>query len=342
MSKIVFDDDYIKNLEMEVNKLADETERNLQEKMALFNKYTEESDKLWGKFKPEVSDAEVDEILERMEKEVKEQKSKLGEQRDKYPQDKLGRLNTDSRTSDISEVMPKRFDDAKSLITDSIRTQKELIIYDAKLSNDPKEKEQLTGVVAKLSKISQIVDEMPSIPKDHQPKVLNIIAGGLERIYDGIKGVASSIIKGLGSVLTNSIKMISESFSKKQLEVIDNPAKKTEQPSDKLKQNREAIKKQYEALVDLKGITGQVKEKFLKDHFAQIDEIITPQELLKEAKKVGDFTMQVVGAKMKERKEQRQRLERLQKPQKVTNNKITPSSTPANKERGNQRGISSR
>nr|WP_253308334.1 hypothetical protein [Rickettsia endosymbiont of Ceutorhynchus assimilis] len=287
----IFNARSLQELEARVAKLTERSEKDLQNEMNNFDQFNARLDKLWGK--DSHSDDEVDKLLAQIQSEVKlEAKSKeLGNRQDQALRDRLNRLKADSpirqKTSatDLSYITHNpsnetnkktpvgfSFDDTKSIITANLDVQTGIADAFAHQYNDVQEKKSLTNLASKLEEMSNIIANISPIPQEYEAKVSNIITNGLQKIYEGIKEIVSpaiDIIKEIGSIFINSIKSIFK-----------------ESPEKQMVTTKANLKGLYKTYAELKGVDNKVKEKFLKNHYEQIDRLQSSKELLAETAKI--------------------------------------------------------
>ncbi|AIL64663.1 hypothetical protein NOVO_01320 [Rickettsiales bacterium Ac37b] len=206
------------------------------------------------------------------------------------------------------------FNDIKSLTSTNLNAQASIASEFAYRSNNTKEVQSLNNLSNTLKEMGSIIDDIPTVPKEYENTVSNIISKGLKTIYEGIKTVISpavNAIKELGNNLINAIK-----------------STLTESPEKQLQANKENLKGLYKTYVDLKDVDNKVKDKFLKNHYEQIDKLQNPKELLLETAKVTKAIMRAGGEKINNIKQQRETsLKRDRSPNNSLGN-ISPPNTP--------------
>ncbi|EER22197.1 MULTISPECIES: hypothetical protein [spotted fever group] len=273
---------------------------------------------------------EVDNLIEQMQSELKlEQKSKsLNDQKDQAIRDRLDKLREDSPITQKKTPIDLSFNDTKSIITDTIDAQADIASLYANRSTELEEKKALLHLANNLTEARDIIRDIPPISKEYEPKILDVIASGLGKIYEGIKKIASpavNIIKEIVSSLVNSIKSLPQKSSKQQI-----------------KESKIKLKKLYKTYVDLKGVKPKIKEEFLKKHYERIDQLQTPKEIFVETAKITK-SIRIAGKQKINNLKQQQIINRMKKQSPtafINNNSFTPSNTPTNKEKsskGNQR-----
>lgn len=245
---------------------------------------------------------EVDNIIEQMQSELKlEHKSKeLNNKRDQELHDRLRKLREDRSEKQTS----LSFDKTKLIVTDGINAQAEIVSRIARQTKKVEEKKSLVDLAINLSEVSNITSDISPSLKEHKNKVLDIIADSLNRIYEGIKKItvpAVNTLKKIGSVFIDSIKSLSKKSSDKQME-----------------ETKEKLKELYKTYADLKGVDGKVKEKFLKNHYDQINQLQTPEQIFLETAKI---TQSIAIAGRQKVQEQQQAINRTG---------LSPSNTPNN------------
>lgn len=276
------------------------------------------------------SDDEVDKLVEKIQSEVKlEQKSKaLNAQKDQEIRDRLDKLREDSPITQKKTHIDLSFNDTKSIITDTIDAQADIASSYANRSTELEEKKALFNLASNLTEARDIIRDTPPISKEYEPKILDVIARGLGKIYEGIKKIASpavNIIKEIGSSLVNSIKSLPQKSSKQQI-----------------KESKIKLKKLYKTYIDLKGVKPKIKEEFLKKHYEQIDQLQTPQEIFVETAKITK-SIRIAGKQKINNLKQQRIINRMKKqsPARRSNSPLVPSNTPkVNKGKplkGNQR-----
>ncbi|MCC8467576.1 MAG: hypothetical protein LN589_02510 [Rickettsia endosymbiont of Eriopis connexa] len=264
---------------------------------------------------------EVDDLIEQMQSELRlEQKSKsLNAQKDQEIRDRLDKLREDSPITRNKTSRDLSFNDTKSIITDTIDAQADIASSYANRSTDLEEKKALFNLANNLTEARDIIRDTPPISKEYEPKILDVIASGLGKIYAGIKKIASpavNIIKARGSSLVNSIKSLPQKSSKQQI-----------------KESKIKLKKLYKTYVDLKGIKPKIKEEFLKKHYEQIDQLQTPKEIFVETAKITK-SIRIAGKQKINNLKQQRIINRMKKQSPtafINNNSFTPSNTPTNK-----------
>ncbi|AAY61748.1 hypothetical protein RFEPED_1560 [Rickettsia felis str. Pedreira] len=276
------------------------------------------------------SDDEVDKLVEKIQSEVKlEQKSKaLNAQKDQEIRDRLDKLREDSPITQKKTHIDLSFNDTKSIITDTIDAHADIASSYANRSTELEEKKALFNLASNLTEARDIIRDTPPISKEYEPKILDVIARGLGKIYEGIKKIASpvvNIIKEIGSSLVNSIKSLPQKSSKQQI-----------------KESKIKLKKLYKTYIDLKGVKPKIKEEFLKKHYEQIDQLQTPKEIFVETAKITK-SIRIAGKQKINNLKQQRIINRMKKqsPARRGNSPLVPSNTPkVNKGKplkGNQR-----
>lgn len=204
--------------------------------------------------------SEADKLIEQIESEIKlENKSKELNDR---PNKQLVVKNPQNLT----------FQQTKSIIADSLDRQAKIASKALKQVNEKEAKIPLMDFTTKLYDMRDIIANTPDIPKEQEPKLLDIVANTLSKIYDGIKKIttpAINTLKKIGSILTDSIKSLSQKSFDKQMEA-----------------SKAQWKELYKSYVALKGVDTKVKKEFLKNHYSQIDQLQTPQQIFLETAKV--------------------------------------------------------
>ncbi|BBJ31860.1 hypothetical protein RAS_09690 [Rickettsia asiatica] len=315
MSKKKQDDQIIKELEERLAKLKG-TPPTLEE---LEERFAKLQDRPYVPTKK--SGNEVDDLIEQMQSELKlEQKSKnLNDQKDQAIRDRLDKLREDSPITQKKTPLDLSFNDTKSIITDTIDVQADIASLYANRSTELEEKKALLHLANNLTEARDIIKDTPPISKEYEPKILDVIASGLNKIYEGIKKITSpavNIIKEIGSSLVNAIKLLPQKSSKKQIE-----------------ESKTKLKKLYKTYVDLKGVKPKIKEEFLKKHYEQIDQLQTPQEIFVETAKITK-SIRIAGKQKINNLKQQQIINRMKKQSPtafINNNSFTPSNTPTNK-----------
>ena len=261
MSKKKQDDQIIKELEERLAKLkgTPPTLEELEERFAKLQDRPYVPTKKLGN--------EVEDLIEQMQSELKlEQKSKsLNDQKDQAIRDRLDKLREDSPITQKKTHIDLSFNDTKSIITDTIDAQANIASSYANRSTELEEKKALLNLASNLTEARDIIRDTPPISKEYEPKILDVIASGLGKIYEGIKKIASpavNIIKEIGNSFVNSIKSLPQKSSKQQI-----------------KESKIKLKKLYKTYVDLKGVKPKIKEEFLKKHYERIEQLQTPQEI---------------------------------------------------------------
>ncbi|WP_218460322.1 hypothetical protein [Rickettsia sp. TH2014] len=332
MSKKKQDDQIIKALEERLAKLkgTPPTLEELEERFAKLQDRPYTPTKKSGYDSGYESDDEVDKLVEKIQSEVKlEQKSKaLNAQKDQEIRDRLDKLREDSPITQKKTHIDLSFNDTKSIITDTIDAQADIASSYANRSTDLEEKKALFNLANNLTEARDIIRDTPPISKEYELKILDVIARGLGKIYEGIKKIASpavNIIKAIGSSLVNSIKSHPQKSSKQQI-----------------KESKIKLKKLYKTYIDLKGVKSKIKEEFLKKHYEQIDQIQTPQEIFVETAKITK-SIRIAGRQKINNLKQQRIINRMKKqsPARRGNSPLVPSNTPkVNKgkhSKGNQR-----
>lgn len=323
MSKKKQDNQIIKELEERLAKLkgTPPTLEELEERFAKLQDRPYTPTKKSGYDSGYESDDEVDKLVEKIQSEVKlEQKSKaLNAQKDQEIRDRLDKLREDSPVTRKKTSTDLSFNDTKSIITDTIDAHADIASSYANRSTDLEEKKALFNLANNLTEARDIIRDTPPISKEYEPKILDVIARGLGKIYEGIKKIASpavNIIKEIGSSLVNSIKSLPQKSSKQQI-----------------KESKIKLKKLYKTYVDLKGVKPKIKEEFLKKHYEQIDQLQTPQEIFVETAKITK-SIRIAGRQKINNLKQQRIINRMKKQSPtafMNNNSFTPSNTPTNK-----------
>ncbi|AFE54398.1 hypothetical protein RTTH1527_02665 [Rickettsia typhi str. TH1527] len=262
---------------------------------------------------------EVDNLIEQMHSELKlEQKSKnLNDQKDQVIRDRLDKLRENSSVTET--LIDFSFNDTKSIITDTISSQADIVSAYANRSTELDDKKVLLHLANNLTEARDIIMDTPSISKAYDTKIFDVIASGLGRIYEGIKTVATpavNIIKEVGNILINSIRSLSQKSSEKQIE-----------------ESKKELKKLYKSYTDLKGVDEKVKKEFLKKHYQQIDKLQTPKEIFLETAKITK-SISIAGKQKINNLKPQQVINRMQdkNPSGLLNkSSFTPSNTPTNK-----------
>lgn len=333
----IFNARSLQELEARVAKLTERSEKDLQNEMNNFDQFNARLDKLWGK--DSHSDDEVDKLLAQIQSEVKlEAKStELGNRQDQALRDRLNRLKADSpirqKTSatDLSYIAHNTsnetnektsvgfsFDDTQSIITANLDVQAGIADAFANQYNDVEEKKPLINLASKLKEMRNIIADTSPIPQEYEAKASSIITNGLQKIYGGIKGVVSpaiDIIKEIGSTFINSIKSIFK-----------------ESPEKRMVAAKANLKGLYKTYAELKGVDNKVKEKFLKNHYEQIDRLQSSKELLAETAKITKSIANAGIQKINNLKQQKIIRKIRTDPSAATNisSSLTPPSTPNN------------
>ncbi|HJD58318.1 MAG TPA: hypothetical protein LFV92_03840 [Rickettsia endosymbiont of Ceroptres masudai] len=323
MSKKKQDDQIIKELEERLAKLkgTPPSLEELEERFAKLQDRTYTPTKKSGYDSGYESDDEVDKLVEKIQSEVKlEQQSKaLNAQKDQEIRDRLDKLRDDSPVTRKKTSTDLSFNDTKSIITDTIDAHADIASSYANRSTDLEEKQALFNLANNLTEARDIIRDTPPISKEYEPKILDVIARGLGKIYEGIKKIASpavNIIKEIGSSLVHSIKSLPQKSSKQQI-----------------KESKIKLKKLYKTYVDLKGVKPKIKEEFLKKHYEQIDQLQTPQEIFVETAKITK-SIRIAGRQKINNLKQQLIINRMKKQSPtafMNNNSFTPSNTPTNK-----------
>ncbi|MCC8418296.1 MAG: hypothetical protein LN590_01480 [Rickettsia endosymbiont of Glossina mortisans submortisans] len=323
MSKKKQDDQIIKELEERLAKLkgTPPTLEELEERFAKLQDRPYTPTKKSGYDSGYESDDEVDKLVEKIQSEVKlEQKSKaLNAQKDQEIRDRLDKLREDSPVTRKKTSTDLSFNDTKSIITDTIDAHADIASSYANRSTDLEGKKALFNLANNLTEARDIIRDTPPISKEYEPKILDVIARGLGKIYEGIKKIASpavNIIKEIGSSLVNSIKSLPQKSSKQQI-----------------KESKIKLKKLYKTYIDLKGVKPKIKEEFLKKHYEQIDQLQTPQEIFVETAKITK-SIRIAGRQKINNLKQQRIINRMKKQSPtafMNNNSFTPSNTPTNK-----------
>lgn len=315
MSKKKQDDQIIKELEERLAKLkgTPPTLEELEERFAKLQDRPYVPTKKFGN--------EVEDLIEQMQSELKlEQKSKsLNDQKDQAIRDRLDKLREDSPITQKKTHIDLSFNDTKSIITDTIDAQANIASSYANRSTELEEKKALLNLASNLTEARDIIRDTPPISKEYEPKILDVIASGLGKIYEGIKKIASpavNIIKEIGNSFVNSIKSLPQKSSKQQI-----------------KESKIKLKKLYKTYVDLKGVKPKIKEEFLKKHYERIEQLQTPQEIFVETVKITK-SIRIAGKQKINNLKQQQIINRMKKQSPtafINNNSFTPSNTPTNK-----------
>ncbi|HJD55951.1 MAG TPA: hypothetical protein LFW21_04880 [Rickettsia endosymbiont of Pyrocoelia pectoralis] len=234
---------------------------------------------------------EVGKLMEQMTSELSlEQKSKnFSNQKDQVLRDRLDKLKESSPT----KTLPKL-----SIITDSIKAQRDMASRVAKQTKEPEVRRPVAELVINLDELSKITADISPKLKKQEDKVFDMIAGALTKIYEGIKKIATpavNILKKIGSTFIDSIKSLSKNSPNKGME--ESKAGFSEKSSNKqMEESKASLKDLYKSYADLKGVDEKVKKEFLKNHYAQIDNIKTPQEMFLETAKITK-SIAIAGAK---------------------------------------------
>lgn len=252
--------------------------------------------------------SEAEKLIEQIESEIKlEKKSKeLNDRPNQELGDRLKRLKEDRpKKPVINKPKNLTFRQTKSIIADSLDTQAKMASKAVKQINEKEAKIPLMDFTTKLYDMRDIIANTPDISKEQEPKLLDIIANTLSKIYDGIKKIttpAINTLKKIGNIFTDSIKSLSKKSSDKQMA-----------------ESKAQLKELYKSYVDLKGVDEKVKKEFLKNHYSQIDQLQTPQQIFLETAKV---TKSIAAAGAKKVQQHSQAINRL--------GNLQPSNTPNN------------
>lgn len=245
----------ISDLESRLRKLQDRD--NVPSLDALEAKLAKLQDKPYVPFKKPSSEA--DKLIEQIESEIKlENKSK--------------ELNDRPKKPIVKNPHNLTFQQTKSIIADSLDRQTKIASKAIKQVNEKEVKIPLMDFTTKLYDMRDIIANTPDIHKEQEPKLLDIVANTLSKIYDEIKKIttpAINTLKKIGSIFTDSIKSLSQKSSDKQME-----------------ESKAQLKGLYKSYVALKGVDAKVKKEFLKNHYSQIDQLQTPQQIFLETAKV--------------------------------------------------------
>lgn len=283
----------ISDLESRLRKLQDRD--NVPSLDALEAKLAKLQDKPYVPFKKPSSEA--DKLIEQIESEIKlENKSK--------------ELNDRPKKPIVKNPHNLTFQQTKSIIADSLDRQTKIASKAIKQVNEKEAKIPLMDFTTKLYDMRDIIANTPDIHKEQEPKLLDIVANTLSKIYDEIKKIttpAINTLKKIGSIFTDSIKSLSQKSSDKQME-----------------ESKAQLKGLYKSYVALKGVDAKVKKEFLKNHYSQIDQLQTPQQIFLETAKV---TRSIATAGAKKVQQHSQAINRLGNlhPSNTSNNRTKTS-----------------
>jgi hypothetical protein len=174
------------------------------------------------------------------------------------------------------------FNEIKPVIATSLTAQTKLAIKEAEQATNLHERDNLTKLASRLHNMREVVETMPSVPIEHDSKTANIVATGLGKIYDTVKGLASSFGKNLAKMGKALMGLVKES------------------PEKRMEKTRENLRTSYETLGDLAGLSAENKEIFTSKHFAELEKMTTPEQLLKETMKVNRAIVNVGTKKLQE------------------------------------------
>ncbi|MGI4752437.1 MAG: hypothetical protein ACRYE8_01745 [Janthinobacterium lividum] len=259
--------------------------------------------------------SEAEKLIEQIESEIKlENKSKeLKDRPNQELHNRLKRLKEDRpKKPVINKPKNLTFRQTKSIIADSLDTQAKMASKAVKQINEKEAKIPLMDFTTKLYDMRDIIANAPDISKEQEPKLLDIIANTLSKIYDGIKKIttpAINTLKKIGNIFTDSIKSLSKKSSDKQMA-----------------ESKATLKELYKSYVDLveekldPKVKDRVKERFHKNHYSQIDQLQTPQQIFLETAKV---TRSIATAGAKKVQKTQQAINRL--------GNLHPSNTPNNR-----------
>ncbi len=260
--------------------------------------------------------SEADKLIEQIESEIKlENKSKeLNDRPNQELRDRLKKLKEERPKKKPAINKPKNLTlrHTKSIITDSLDMQAKIASKALKQVNEKEAKIPLMDFTTKLYDMRDIIANTSGISKEQEPKLLDMIANTLSKIYDEIKKIttpAINTLKKIGSIFTDSIKSLSTKSSDKRRE-----------------ESKAALKELYKSYVDLKGIDEMVKKEFLKNHYNHIDQLQTPQQIFLETVKV---TKSIAAAGTTKVQKTQQAINRI--------GNLRPSNTPNNKSKDRQK-----
>ncbi|ABV73365.1 hypothetical protein A1E_02100 [Rickettsia canadensis str. McKiel] len=311
MSKKKQDDQIIKELEARLAKLKG-TPPTLEE---LEERFAKLQDRPYVPTKK--SGNKVDDLIEQIRSEVKlEQKSRnLSNQKDQEICDRLDKLREDIPIMQHKTSTALSFNDTKSIITDTIDAQADIASLYASRSTELEEKKALLHLANNLTEASDIIRDKSPISKEYETKILDVIASGLNTIYEGIKKIVSptvNILKEIGSSFVNSIQSLHQKSSKQQI-----------------KESKIKLKKLYKTYIYLKGVKPKIKEDFLKKHYERIDQLQTPQEIFIETAKITK-SIKIAGKQKINNLKQQQIINRMKEQSPtafINNNLFVPSNT---------------
>lgn len=256
-----------------------------------------------------------DKLIEQIESEIKlENKSKeLNDRPNQELRDRLKKLKEDRpKKPVINKPENLTFQQTKSIIADSLDRQAKIASRAIKQVNEKEAKIPLMDFTTKLYDMRDIIANAPDMSKEQEPKLLDIIANTLSKIYDGIKKIttpAINTLKKIGNIFTDSIKSLSKKSSDKQMA-----------------ESKATLKELYKSYIDLVDekldpkVKDRVKERFLKNHYGQIDQLQTPQQIFLATAKV---TGSIANAGTKKVQKTQQAINRI--------GNLCPSNTPNNR-----------
>jgi hypothetical protein len=271
----------------------EEAERKIDKKGSVINTVKQSARHL------SISDNDIEKEYHQLLKEVEQEKI-----------NKQSILQLSSGLS-IEERLKRR----GSNISNMIKAHGALVDEYAKTSSNPQEKTQLTTFSEDAIKLSKIVDKVTSFEttdknaqdlggdqaKEKQQssnKLMSGIAQAAEKLYSGLKpGVSTAIdkIKELGIKCVDSIKSwfsipqkeqglrVAQAIAatNKAVGIVENPSEKLKEATKDLQNSFKNLTKQYAEIIP--------KEKqavFKKWQANKIADKMTPQELIKETKKI--------------------------------------------------------
>ncbi len=186
----------ISDLESRLRKLQDRD--NIPSLEELESRLAKLQDKPYVPSKKPSSEAEK--LIEQIESEIKlENKSKeLKDRPNQELHDRLKRLK-EYRPKKPIVKNPKNltFQQTKSIIADSLDRQAKIASRAAKQINEEEPKIPLMNFTTKLYDMRDIIANTPDISKEQEPKLLDIVANTLSKIYDGIKKITTPAINTL-------------------------------------------------------------------------------------------------------------------------------------------------
>ena len=310
-------DSEINALQSEIDKQFQVAQRELDEvykqNEKLFSEYQKKSDSINKIFSDPVADRELEKEIDQMAQEMgvkfEDNKSSLSSSLqddaiEKEYQKILKEVESEQQSKQNSGPISKFANDRISDISTIVKSHGSLAEEFANKSTNHEEQSQLKKFSQDATKLTKILDDYPD-NKTKQPaelihKKISTVQTVVQKIYSGLKaGISKAVdkIKGLGTTLMNGIKSLlsksplkqNQAFSQTMNETV-RPIKDVQNPSQKLQQSHKNLQDAFTNLQDqfVKVSPRDKKAAFAKYRQDRPIEKMSTDELIKETRKIGN------------------------------------------------------